>query len=281
MVAHVIDIMELLVFDLDGTLLNANQQITEYTSETLRLLTANNIPYTIATGRTIHAAQHCIVGNDFPLLHAYNNGVSIWNPATSEYFHHNHLSSTEIDVVLKAFTHQPITPFIYTVEPDGSHAVYHASPETDMCRKYIDKFVDKIGVPRKPLQTLHPGAQITNINALGLDTQVAAICEEVEAEPHLVVYTGGDMYKKAYHWLDIHHVDANKGTAITMLKAELAADKVICFGDSDNDTAMFEIADEAYATANALDEIKALSTEVIGHHDEDGVAKFLRAHYSL
>jgi len=48
--------MELLVFDLDGTLLNAEQQITEYTSETLRLLTANDIPYTLATGRTIHAA---------------------------------------------------------------------------------------------------------------------------------------------------------------------------------------------------------------------------------
>ncbi|MGB1311839.1 MAG: HAD family hydrolase [Leucothrix sp.] len=272
---------ELLVFDLDGTLLNAKQQITDYTSETLRLLQANDIAYTLATGRTIHAAHHCIVGNDFPLLHAYNNGVSIWNPVSNEYLHHNHLSHDEIDTVLKAFSHQPITPFIYTVEPDGSHAVYHASPETDVCRKYIDKFVDQIGIPRKPLQTLHPGAQITNINALGLEPQVAEICEAVRAESHLVVYTGGDMYKQGFHWLDIHHVDANKGGAVTMLKAELGMDKVICFGDSDNDSSMFEIADEAYATANALDEVKALSTDIIGHHDEDGVAKFLRAYYAL
>lgn len=273
--------MELLVFDLDGTLLNAQQQITDYTSETLQLLQANNISYTLATGRTIHAAQHCIQGNDFPLLHAYNNGVSIWNPRSREYLHHNHLNHHEIDVVLKAFTQQPITPFIYTVEPDGSHAVYHASPETDVCRKYIEKFVDHIGIPRKPLQTLHPGAQITNINALGLDYQVAAICKEAESEAHLVVYSGGDMYKQGFHWIDIHHVDANKGGAVTMLKAELGVDKIICFGDSDNDSSMFEVADEAYATANALDEIKDLATETIGHHDEDGVAKFLRARYSL
>ena len=274
--------MELLVFDLDGTLLNAEQQITEYTSETLRLLTANNIPYTLATGRTIHAAQHCIVGNDFPLLHAYNNGVSIWNPASNEYLHHNHLTHDEIDVVLKAFALQPITPFVYTVEPDGSHAVYHAAPETEIGQKYIDKFVDKIGIPRKPLETLHAGAKITNINALGLDHQVGAICQQVEAESsHLVVYSGGDMYKQGYHWLDIHHVDANKGGAVTMLKEALGFDKVICFGDSDNDSSMFEIADEAYATANALDEVKALSTQVIGHHNEDGVAKFLREYYAL
>ncbi len=273
--------MDLLVFDLDGTLLNSRQQITDYTSETLKLLKANDIPYTLATGRTIHAAQRCIVGNDFPLLHAYNNGVSIWNPASSEYLHHNHLSHHEIEVVLAAFATQVITPFIYTVEPDGSHAVYHATPETDVCRSYINKVVDKIGIPRKPLETLHAGVQITNINALGLDHQVAAVCEQVRPEAHLVVYTGGDMYKQGYHWLDIHHVDANKGGAVTMLKAELGADKTICFGDSDNDSSMFEIADEAYATANALDEVKDLATQVIGHHDEDGVAKFLRKYYSL
>jgi len=273
--------MELLVFDLDGTLLNAQQQITDYTSETLKLLQANNIPYTLATGRTIHAAHHCIVGNDFPLLHAYNNGVSIWNPSSSEYLHHNHLSHHEIEVVLKAFIPQPITPFVYTVEPDGSHAVYHAEPKTEVGQKYIDVFVDRIGIPRKPLETLHASVKITNINALGLDYEVAAICEQVKAEPHLVVYTGGDMYKQGYHWLDIHHVDANKGGAVNMLKAELGADKIICFGDSDNDTSMFEVADEGYATENALDEVKVLATKVIGHHNEDGVAKFLREYYSL
>ena len=53
------------------------------------------------------------------------------------------------------------------------------------------------------------------------------------------------------------------------------------FGDGDNDLSMFAVADEAYATANADDEVKALATRVIGHHDEDGVAQFLRDRFNL
>ena len=38
---------------------------------------------------------------------------------------------------------------------------------------------------------------------------------------------------------------------------------------------MFEIADEAYAVENAIDELKEKATSVIDGNDEDGVAKFL------
>ena len=39
---------------------------------------------------------------------------------------------------------------------------------------------------------------------------------------------------------------------------------------------MFRIADECYAMANAVDEVKAAATGVIGSNEEDGVARFLR-----
>ena len=44
---------------------------------------------------------------------------------------------------------------------------------------------------------------------------------------------------------------------------------------------MFAVADEAYATANADDEVKEQATQIIGHHDEDGVAHFLRDRFNL
>ena len=48
--------MTLVVFDMDGTLLDAQSRISPFTSETLALLRKNNIAYTIATGRTLQAA---------------------------------------------------------------------------------------------------------------------------------------------------------------------------------------------------------------------------------
>ncbi|MBR3483736.1 MAG: HAD hydrolase family protein [Lachnospiraceae bacterium] len=39
---------------------------------------------------------------------------------------------------------------------------------------------------------------------------------------------------------------------------------------------MFKAADECYAVANALDEVKQISTGVIGSNEEDAVAEFIR-----
>ena len=38
---------------------------------------------------------------------------------------------------------------------------------------------------------------------------------------------------------------------------------------------MFAAADEAYAVSNAIDEVKAAATGVIGSNDEDSVARFI------
>jgi hydroxymethylpyrimidine pyrophosphatase-like HAD family hydrolase len=65
------------------------------------------------------------------------------------------------------------------------------------------------------------------------------------------------------------------------LKHELGASNIICFGDSDNDLSMFELADECYAPANAKPAIKAAASKVIGDNHEDGIAHFLRERFSL
>ena len=72
--------MELIVFDLDGTLLNRQSTISDYTSETLKLLSKREIAYTVATGRTLHGARAILQGHSFPLPQAYKNGVMIWHP---------------------------------------------------------------------------------------------------------------------------------------------------------------------------------------------------------
>ena len=48
------------------------------------------------------------------------------------------------------------------------------------------------------------------------------------------------------------------------------------FGDGENDVDMFKEADECYAVENAVEELKAIATGVIGSNDADGVAKWLR-----
>lgn len=273
--------MDLVVFDLDGTLLNKRQTITDYTRETLRLLSQRNIAYTVATGRTLHAARTCLAGVDFPLPHIYKNGVLVWQPESEIYSHTNLLEPEEIAAVLDSFARNPITPFVFTLEKDGAHMVYHTPPQTPACHAFMNELTNNRGLTPRPISELPDDAAITNISALGDKAAADAIHLDLASQEHLIGYIGGSMYDSSHAWIDIHHGAASKGDALEILKSDLGVSRIICFGDSDNDLSMFEMADEGYAPANALDEVKALATEVIEHHDQDGIARFLRSRFKL
>lgn len=83
-----------------------------------------------------------------------------------------------------------------------------------------------------------------------------------------------EVYRKDY-WLEILPKGATKANAVVRLKELLGCDKVICFGDSANDSEMFDVCDEKYAVKNADEWLKKKATGVVGYCEEDGVAKWL------
>lgn len=273
--------MELIVFDLDGTLLNRHGKISDYTRETLRLLAARGIAYTVATGRTLHGARDLLEGHGFALPQIFKNGVMIWGPQTREYSHQNFLGLSEIEHVLEAILSQQVTPFIFTLDPDNRNAIYHAPLQSEWEQRLAADFATRAGVDVLPVAQLPADAEITNISALGVPQAIDAIELLIADEPHLVAYAGAALEGAKWRWIDIHHSDASKGAAVEMLRLQLGVSRVLCFGDSENDLSMFALADECYAPENAKDAIKAAATAVIGHHDEDGIARYLRRRYEL
>jgi len=273
--------MELIVFDLDGTLLDKSAEISPYTRETLRRLADRGIAYTVATGRTLHASRAILHGHGFHLPQAYKNGVMIWHPETSVFSHQSYLTLSEIEHVLQAILAQNITPFIFTLEPGNRHVVYHLPLQTEVEQRLAADFASRQDVDVLPAALMSADAEITNISALGVPPAIDAVESLVRAEANLVAYAGTALEGAELKWIDIHHSDASKGAAVEILRAQLGASQVLCFGDSDNDLSMFACADESYAPDNAKPEVKAAASAVIGHHDEDGIARFLRHRFSL
>jgi Cof subfamily protein (haloacid dehalogenase superfamily) len=273
--------MELIVFDLDGTLLNRDSVLSDFTQETLARLHKRGIAYTVATGRTLHAARDLLVGQGFVLPQIFKNGVVIWNPMQGAYSHHYLLTESEIRHVLSAFIERDITPFIFTLEQGHRHVVYHPPLKHEVERRLVETIGRDRGLPILPVSQLPGDAEITNISALGERQGIESVTHLIEPEANLVAYMGVAIEDKNLCWVDIHHSDGSKGRAVSLLKYELGADRVLCFGDSDNDLSMFEQADEAYAPDNAKPHVKDQATAVIGHHDEDGIARFLRERFDL
>ena len=273
--------MELVVFDLDGTLLNRESVISDYTSETLRLLTERDIAYTVATGRTLHGARAILDGHRFQLPQVYKNGVMIWHPESKRFSSGAMLTPDELDNVVRACLAQGVTPFVFTLDKDNESAVYHPPLLTDVERELIRSIGIEELLKVRSLDELPSDATITHVNSIGDGEAITAVLRSVNDEPHLVAYSGIALEGRRWRWLDIHHSDASKGGAINDMKRLLGLERVICFGDSDNDLSMFEAADEGYAPANANDRIKSAATAVIGHHDDEGIARFLRERFAL
>jgi Cof subfamily protein (haloacid dehalogenase superfamily) len=273
--------MELVVFDLDGTLLNRDSAISDYTSETLQLLTERGIAYTVATGRTLHGARAILDGHRFELPQAYKNGVMIWHPQSNRYSRGATLTTDELGNVVRACVAQGLTPFVFTLDKHHESAVYHPPIRTDIERELVRSIGIEEPVKVCSLDELPSDATITHVNAIGDGEAIKSVLRSVDDEPHLVAYSGIALEGDQWRWLDIHHCDASKGGAIEEMKSLLGLERVICFGDSDNDLSMFEAADECYAPANANDTIKSAATAVIGHHDDEGIAHFLRERFAL
>jgi hypothetical protein len=273
--------MELIVFDLDGTLLDHRGSISDYTRDTLAALSKQGVAYTVATGRTLHAARELLAPHGFRLPQVFKNGVMIWDPSSDEYLHQNFLSRNEVEHVLQAVVTQGMTPFVFTLEPGNRHVVYHSSLNNEMERKLAGYFSQRDGLEAKSAEQLPMDVEITNISALGSPQAIDGIEAMIRSEPKLVAWSGEAWEGEGWRWIDIHHGDASKGGAIETLRKQLGVSRVVCFGDQDNDLSMFEQADESYAPENATAQVKQVATAVIGHHNEDGIARFLRQRFEI
>ncbi|MDJ0759618.1 MAG: HAD family hydrolase [Woeseiaceae bacterium] len=273
--------MELIVFDLDGTLLNERGRISEGTGDTLAALAERGVAYTVATGRSLHASRNILSAHAFHLPHVLKNGVMIWDPRTDEASWQNCLTLDEIEHVMTEMLKQKVSPFVSTIEPGDRHGIYHPPIQHAIEKGLADYYAKSDGLHVAPLSELPADADIVSISAIGASASIRHVETVIGPEPHLLAYAAPALEGGDWRWIDIHHTDANKGGAVLSLKRQLGASRVVCFGDGTNDISMFEAADESYAPENAEPEVKKAATAIIGHHDEDGIAEFLRERFDL
>ena len=132
--------MELIVFDLDGTLLNRESEISDYTSETLKLLAEKGIAYTVATGRAMHSAQAILADHRFLLPQAYKNGVMSWHPEQRRLAGGALLTVDELDHVVQSCIRGGVTPFVFTFDDGDESVVYHSPLRTGIEMSHAEGF---------------------------------------------------------------------------------------------------------------------------------------------
>ena len=265
----------LYISDLDGTLLQSNEKTSEYSNQTINALIERGMLFSYATARSYLTASKVTAGlrADIPLV--VYNGAALVNgrdgsPMLKNFF------GAEIGEVLKDLFANNIHPIVYAYLGGVEKFSYIPS----RCTPGMVTFLDS----RKGDRRTHPVAdeegllqgEIFYLTCIDQKEKLEPLYEKYRDRYHCVFQT--ELYTRE-QWLEIMPREASKSHAIAQLKKQLGCERLVVFGDGKNDMDMFETADEAYAVENAVPELKAIATAVIGSNDSDGVAKWLKENF--
>lgn len=265
----------LYVSDLDGTLLRSNECTSEYTNETLNKLVEQGMLFSYATARSYTTAQKVTSGLQAKIPVIVYNGAFIIDNATGELLLSNYFDP-DVKELLDDLTAHNIYPIVYSY----IDSVENFSFLEEKCTRGMTAFLntrkgDKRTNPVHTISQLYEG-NIFYISCIDEKIKLQPFYEKYQNQYHCVFHQ--ELYTKA-QWLEIMPMTVTKANAIRQLKKYFQCDRLVVFGDGINDVDMFELADECYAVENAVDELKEISTQIIGGNDEDGVARWLNEHY--
>ena len=103
----------LYVSDLDGTLLNSKERLSDFTINIINSLVRNEMVFSYATARSLVTASKVTAGlnAEFPVI-TYN-GAFIINNVTKEIMVSNYFSDTESHYIKSVLDEHQIYPIVY------------------------------------------------------------------------------------------------------------------------------------------------------------------------
>ena len=264
----------LYVSDLDKTLMRSDKTLSPWTVGTLNRLIREGTLFTYATARSIQSAREITGGLEMALPAVIRNGTTLADNTTGKLLWKAVFTEEEIDILMTRLPELGPCGFVSTYFGDNMMKLCLEGEHSSGMRTYIEEHRDD---PRmaavatlREMFTGNPG-YVTLVDAR---ENLEAAYARMKEYPGWECVFQQDAYSPDY-WLEICPDNSTKAKALLRLKEIIGADRLVVFGDSVNDLPMFAAADEAYAVSNAIDEVKAAATGIIGSNDEDSVARFI------
>lgn len=261
--------------DLDGTLLKDDKSIDTKTKDYLETLSANGVHIVPITGRPLSGVPDCvrnIKGVDYIIS---NNGSKTVLNSTNETLFSLAMDNATSKRVIEAVKQ---TGAIFEVFLN--HYGYCEKFVFDHYKEVYTGTVlgDYIFSSRKQVDSLMTLFDDKNAEA----DEVFIICKDNDDREIIKAQTdkiSGIQYcLLADRFLEITQNGTDKGTALELLcnHLRIKPDKVIAFGDGENDLQFLNKAGTAVAMGNATDSVKAQADIITDTNNNQGVLKALK-----
>lgn len=261
----------LFAFDLDGTLLTSEKEITDRTRAVLQEAHEKGILLVPSTGRFFDGLPTVVRELPFIRYAITINGAVVYDRGEER-----ELSRTMIpwERAIDVYRFLDDYDLIYDCYDTNGGFMTRAMQERAADYAPNDYYLERIFTWRKPVEDLkafltEQEKDVAKIQMFfrDMDLREQLLHELPERFPDLAVATS------ISNNIEINHAQATKGVALTNMAAALniPVEATVAFGDDLNDLSMLEAAGCAVAMGNAKEEVKRVADIITKDNDHDGV----------
>jgi 5-amino-6-(5-phospho-D-ribitylamino)uracil phosphatase len=259
----------LIALDLDGTLLTDDKKISRKTKEALFSLMEKGHHVCISTGRPYRSSNMYYeeLGLKSPIVNF--NGAFVHHPHDASFgIHHSPLELDVAKRIIRACESFQVKNIMVEILDD----VY--------LKKHDEVIVDTFLMNESPLHVgdLHRSLQ-NNPTAILVHPEDHHI-EELRSmlvKEHAEV-VDQRVWAAPWNIIEVIRSGISKATGLEKIADyyDIPRERVIAFGDEDNDFEMIEYAGHGVAMGNGIRDLKARADHVTLSNEEDGIAHFLK-----
>ena len=268
--------IKLIAFDLDGTLLDSNKQLSRENYEALEKAAAAGIEVVPCTGRVYSAVPDVVRNLPFVNYIIIVHGAKILHIPTN-----TAVVKAEIPMeqAVRIMEFMDTLPVIYDCFMDDS--AFMTKALQDRAEEFAPDihYLKMIREVRKPVPELK-----AYLRQLGHDVQkIQFFTNDMDLRQRMLkelepMFPGTLVTSSVVNNVEINNVHANKGEALHKLAAHLGLEvsQTMSFGDALNDMLLVSAAGIGVAMENGHPDVKARADYVTLSCDESGVAAGIR-----
>ena len=257
------DSIQLVLCDMDGTLLLPDHTLSTRNLAAVKALQAAGIYFTLASGRPPRAMRGIIeqLGIELPVA-GFNGGLLV--NADGEYLQSHHVPHEAVIKTLALLAEHEVEVWLFV---DDQWLVRDPSGEM------VPREQHGLGYAPQVVESFEPYLhQVHKIVATCLNAPLLIELEQ-RLQPLLSGLAVASRSQACY--LDITALKANKGDALVTLAdfLNVPLSRTAAIGDGGNDPAMFHRAGLSIAMGQAPEDIRKQAMQVTASNVEDGVAQ--------
>lgn len=271
----------LFVTDLDGTLLDAEARLSAESAALLRPLLDEGLLLTVATARTPATVVPLLRPLRLRAPAVLMTGAMLFDPVQNRCLSTTPMDPRAAQEVCDILERTGQEALAYCVR-DGRLVVYYKRLSCDFERAFVAR---RSGSPYKMFvrtasypEALRAAAPLLFVLALPNADAARDWYSIFHPVSNIYCHYYEEEYGSGGYLLELFPAGCTKASALARVMELTGAARMVSFGDNINDIPMFRMSDHSCAVANAVPEVRAAASCVIGANTADGVARWLAQH---